>query len=91
MGGAIRRKRYVTDGRLCASRFVFEGQVYRGCTTAKNPDGNKDNKEWCYVAKDAVNGGTKWGHCKGVLDYDKVRIRARELMEEHVRFLRKVI
>lgn len=83
------RRRYTKDGRICASAFVQDGKTYTDCTNAKSPDGQLTSKEWCYVDPNA-GGSPNWGYCRPVLDYDKVRMKARDLMLELIVEVRKV-
>jgi len=66
-----RKRRYTEDGRLCAAAFSQNGQTFYDCTSTRSPDGQLKNREWCYV--NPGEKGTKWGYCKPVMNYDKVR------------------
>ena len=87
--GLSSKRRYTKDGRICASAFVQDGKTYTDCTSAKSPDGQITGKEWCYVDPNA-GGAPNWGYCRPVLDYDKVRMKARDLMLELIVEVRKV-
>jgi hypothetical protein len=66
-----RKRRYTEDGRLCAAAFSQNGQTFYDCTSSRSPDGQLKNREWCYV--NPGEKGSKWGYCKPVMNYDKVR------------------
>ncbi len=76
-----RKRRYTEDGRLCAAAFSQNGQTFYDCTSSRSPDGQLKNREWCYV--NPGEKGTKWGYCKPVMNYDKVR----EANQRHLRLV----
>ena len=87
--GPTSKKRWTKDNRQCASAFVQDGKTYTDCTTVLTPDKQVTGREWCYV--DPNSGGTpKWAFCKPILDYDQVRIRARDLIIELTTEIRRV-
>ena len=85
----LAKRRYTKDGRICASAFVQDGKTYTDCTSSKSPDGRLSGKEWCYVDPNA-GGAPNWGYCRPTLDYDKVRMKARDSMMEMIVEVRKV-
>ncbi|CAG9473824.1 unnamed protein product [Plasmodium vivax] len=69
--------RKTVDGRLCAAAFVQDDQTYTDCTKATDPNGIT-GREWCYVEVQLVGKGNRdWDYCKGVVNYDVVRSKAR--------------
>jgi hypothetical protein len=82
-------RRWTKDGRLCAAAFVQDGKTFTDCTTTKSPDGKLSGKEWCYADPNA-GGNPNWAYCKPILDYDRVRMRARDLMLELIVEIRRV-
>lgn len=69
--------RKTVDGRLCAAAFVQEEHTYTDCTKATDPNGIK-GKDWCYVEVQLIGKGSRdWDYCKGVINYDVVRSKAR--------------
>lgn len=47
-------------------------------------------EEWCKVDSDQ-GGDPDWGFCVPNLDYDKVRVKVKDLMEEEIPEMRKII
>lgn len=83
--------RRTVSGHLCAAAFVRDNQIYTDCTTSKNPDSGV-GREWCYVEHQLmsrVKGG--WDFCAPVIDYDKVRARAREAFVSKADVVRRTI
>ncbi|VWU51102.1 LCCL domain-containing protein, putative [Hepatocystis sp. ex Piliocolobus tephrosceles] len=69
--------RKTVDGRLCAAAFVQDDQTYTDCTKSTDPNG-VTGREWCYVEVQLIGKGTRdWEYCKGVINYDIVRSKAR--------------
>lgn len=69
--------RKTVDGRLCAAAFVQEDRTYSDCTKATDPNG-LTGKEWCYVEVQLIGKGNRdWEYCRGVINYDVVRSKAR--------------
>ncbi|KJP86931.1 hypothetical protein AK88_03440 [Plasmodium fragile] len=69
--------RKTVDGRLCAAAFVQDDQTFTDCTKATDPNGIT-GREWCYVEVQLVGKGNRdWDYCKGVINYDVVRSKAR--------------
>jgi len=84
--------RQLQDGRDCAPVFVQDGRTYTDCTTSKSPDGRMTGSEWCYADTSEKGGGgyPAWGYCVPVLNYDKVREKARSMLYETLPEIRKV-
>ncbi|CRG94711.1 LCCL-like protein, putative [Plasmodium gallinaceum] len=73
--------RKTVDGRLCAAAFVQDDQTYTDCTKATDPNGIT-GKEWCYVEVQLIGKGNRdWDYCKGVINYDIVRSKARTFFQ----------
>ncbi|SOV83432.1 LCCL domain-containing protein [Plasmodium sp. gorilla clade G3] len=73
--------RKTVDGRLCAAAFVQDDQTYTDCTRATDPNGIT-GKEWCYVEVQLIGKGNRdWDYCKGVINYDVVRSKARTFFQ----------
>ncbi|GAW82571.1 LCCL domain-containing protein [Plasmodium gonderi] len=69
--------RKTVDGRLCAAAFVQDDQTYTDCTKATDPNGIT-GREWCYVEVQLIGKGNRdWDYCKGLINYDVVRSKAR--------------
>jgi len=85
----MRKKRTTQDGRGCAQAFVQDGKTYYDCTSARSPDGQMKNKEWCYVDS-AQPGVRNWDYCKPVMDYDKVRAANVLSLQEITKECRKI-
>jgi len=63
--------------------------INNNCVTTKAPNGKVDGKEWCKV--DPKEGGSPdWGYCTELLDYDKARLKAIELLKAEVPEIRKI-
>lgn len=85
------QRRKLQDGRDCAQAFVQEGVTYTDCTSTKSPDGRMTGQEWCYVDSAQEKGDfPSWGYCVPLLNYDKVREKARDLVYEIMPEIRKV-
>jgi len=55
----------------------------------RSPDGKDTQQEWCYV--DSSEGGNpNWGFCEATLDYDKVRMKVRDLMADEIPQIKKI-
>ncbi|SBS88714.1 LCCL domain-containing protein [Plasmodium malariae] len=73
--------RKTVDGRLCAAAFVQDDQTYTDCTKATDPNGIT-GKDWCYVEVQLIGKGNRdWDYCKGVINYDVVRSKARTFFQ----------
>ncbi len=50
----------------------------------KSPDNQATGNEWCYVDADQGLGqnNQNWGFCKEILDYDKVRMKCKDILYE---------
>jgi len=46
-------------------------------------------EEWCMVDPDA-GGNPNWGFCSANLDFDKVRLKVKELMADEIPEMRKI-
>lgn len=77
-----KKVRFLKDGRPCAPTFEFNQKTYDDCTTDPAPDASS-GEEWCNVDP-AIGGSPPWSFCKPVLNYDKLRERAKEVMERMV-------
>ena len=84
--------RKLQDGRDCASVFVQDGRTYTDCTISKSPDGRMTGREWCYadMTQKGSGGYPAWGYCVPILNYDKVREKARIMISETIPEIRKV-
>jgi len=88
---AEKNRRKTKDGRKCADVFKADNDtiIHADCTTKPSPDGKMTEEEWCEV--DPAEGGTpNWGFCEPNLDYDKVRMKVKALMEEEIPEIRKI-
>ena len=85
-------QRKLQDGRDCSSAFVQDGRTYTDCTSSRSPDGRMTRQEWCYAdnSQKAEGGYPSWGYCVPVLNYDKVREKAKDLLGETLPEIRKV-
>lgn len=82
-----KKKRYTKDGRKCALAFKQDGVTYTDCTSAKTPDGQIPKEEWCYI--DNPEKGTKtWEYCIPVMDWDKVRSKTQDMLNDFVMEIR---
>ena len=82
-----KKKRYTKDGRKCALAFKQDGVTYTDCTSAKTPDGQIPKEEWCYI--DNPEKGTKtWEYCIPVMDWDKVRGKTQDMLNDFVMEIR---
>lgn len=88
--GTKRKKRYTVENFKCASAFKANDQEYYDCTMDRSPDGNRPTKEWCYLEKTADT-ATTWDYCKPNLDYDKLRFKIQEILEDITKVARRQI
>ncbi|CDU19811.1 uncharacterized protein PY17X_1319100 [Plasmodium yoelii] len=73
--------RKTVDGRLCAAAFVQDDNTYTDCTKSTDPNG-LTGREWCYVEVQLIGKGNRdWDYCKGVINYDIVRSKARTFFQ----------
>lgn len=86
-----RNQRKTLDDRKCADKFAADNEttIELDCTTKPSPDGKMTEEEWCKVDSDQ-GGDPDWGFCVPNLDYDKVRMKVKELMEEEIPEMRKI-
>jgi len=88
---SAKNKRRTKDGRKCADVFNVDKEtvIEAACTTMPSPDGKMTEEEWCKVDP-AAGGSPDWGYCEPKLDFDKIRMKTKELMEEEIPEMRKL-
>merc|ERR1711924_308096 len=82
--------RRTLDGRLCAAAFAFNRQTHTGCSDGSNPSG-EHGREWCYVDAQLLGGGREesaWGYCAPAIDYEALRVEARNLFATKIEVVR---
>lgn len=69
------KKRVTEENYPCAPAFNFKGKQYNDCTNDPNPDGTSNSgKSWCMLQQNPHSDkNKKWGFCKPINDYDKIR------------------